>query len=124
MLVWESLEVRAPLLDHKLMESMARMPSSIHGRSGKDIFKKAMTGILPDEILRRNKQGFTIPVAQWFRGELKDVAHSLIFPSNTSILDRSYLERIWDQHQKVLYDHSAQLWTVLMFRKWQDVFSG
>jgi hypothetical protein len=64
------------------MESMARMPSSmkLHGRSGKDIFKKAMTGILPDEILRRNKQGFTIPVAQWFRGELKDVAYSLISP--------------------------------------------
>ena len=119
-----SLEVRAPLLDHRLMESMARMPSSLklRGRSGKDIFKKAMTGILPDDILWRNKQGFAIPLAQWFRGELKDVAHDLIFSSNSSILERAYLKRIWDQHQKVLYDRSAQLWTVLMFRKWQDAF--
>jgi asparagine synthase (glutamine-hydrolysing) len=119
-----SLEVRAPLLDHKLMESMARMPSSLklRGRSGKDIFKKAMTGILPHDILWRNKQGFAIPLAQWFRGELKDVTHDLIFSSDASILDRSYLKRIWDQHQKGLYDRSAHLWTVLMFRKWQDAF--
>jgi asparagine synthase (glutamine-hydrolysing) len=119
-----SLEVRAPLLDHKLMESVARMPSSmkLRGREGKYIFKKAMADTLPDDILWRGKQGFAIPLAQWFRGELKDVTHDLIFSSDTAILDRDYLKRIWDQHQKGLYDRSPHLWSVLMFRKWQDTF--
>jgi asparagine synthase (glutamine-hydrolysing) len=119
-----SLEVRAPLLDHKLMERVARMPSSfkLQGRSGKHIFKKAMTGILPDDILWRSKQGFAIPLAQWFRNELKEITYDLVFSSSDSILDHLYLKRIWDQHQKGVYDRSAHLWSVLMFRKWQDMF--
>src|SRR5208283_2930602 len=92
-----SLEVRAPLLDHKLMERVARMPSSfkLQGRSGKHIFKKAMTGILPEEILWRSKQGFAIPLAQWFRNELKEITYDLVFSSSDAILDRAYLKRIW-----------------------------
>ena len=76
-----SLEVRSTLLDHKLMELIARMPSNLklHNGQGKYIFKKALQAILPSSILTRPKQGFAVPVAEWFRSELKDFAHEALF---------------------------------------------
>src|SRR5579885_1135497 len=66
-----SLEVRSPLLDHKLMELVAQMPSNLklNGTQGKYIFKKALRKVLTESILTRRKQGFAVPVAEWFRGE-------------------------------------------------------
>jgi asparagine synthase (glutamine-hydrolysing) len=121
-----SLEVRAPLLDHQLMEKVARMPSSIKlkGGSGKYIFKKSLSSTLPDEILNRKKQGFAIPLGQWFRSELKELAHNMLFENQDGILDQRFLEMIWKQHQSGQYDRSAHLWSVLMFRKWKEVFAA
>ena len=120
-----SLEVRAPLLDHQLMEKVARIPSSLklNGRSGKYIFKKAMSSLLPDEILHRRKQGFAIPLGQWFRQELKEMTEKTLFDSNDGILDPVFLRKIWNQHQCGYYDRSAHLWSVLMFRKWKETFA-
>jgi asparagine synthase (glutamine-hydrolysing) len=119
-----SLEVRAPLLDHKLMETVATIPSSLKlsGREGKYIFKKAMAPILKSEILDRRKQGFAVPLDRWFRQDLKDLTHEALFSADDGILDRAFLKKIWDQHQKGTYDRSAHLWSVLMFRKWQEAF--
>jgi asparagine synthase (glutamine-hydrolysing) len=119
-----SLEVRAPLLDHRLMEMVARVPSSfkLRGREGKYILKKAMEGTLPRDILYRSKRGFAVPLAHWFRHELKDMAHATIFDCRDGILDLRYLERIWTEHQRKTFDRSAYLWAVLMFRKWQKGF--
>jgi asparagine synthase (glutamine-hydrolysing) len=119
-----SLEVRAPLLDHQLMETIAQIPSSLKlkGREGKYIFKKAMTSILPDEILYRRKQGFAIPLGSWFRRELREVTEETLFGSTDGILDPTFLKKIWDQHQRGRYDRSAHLWAVLMFRKWKETF--
>jgi asparagine synthase (glutamine-hydrolysing) len=119
-----SLEVRAPLLDHKLMETIATIPSSLKlvGREGKYIFKKAMTPVLKPEILYRKKQGFAVPLDRWFREDLRELAHNALFSSDDGILDRSFLKKIWDQHQKRQYDRSAHLWSVLMFRKWRETF--
>jgi asparagine synthase (glutamine-hydrolysing) len=121
-----SLEVRAPLLDHRLMEMVARVPSSfkLRGREGKYIFKKAMEATLPRDILYRSKQGFAVPLAHWFRHELKDMAHATIFDCRDGILDLRYLERIWAEHQRKTFDRSAYLWAVLMFRKWQKGFGA
>ncbi len=121
-----SLEVRAPLLDHRLMEMVARMPSSLklRGREGKYIFKKAMEPTLPHDILYRSKQGFAVPLAHWFRDELKDMAHEAIFGVNDGILDPKYLEKIWTDHQRGTFDRSAYLWSALMFRKWQKGFAA
>src|SRR6202011_4536475 len=76
-----SLEVRAPLLDHKLMETIATIPSSLKlvGKEGKYIFKKAMAPILTPEILYRQKQGFAVPLDRWFREDLRDLAHDALF---------------------------------------------
>src|SRR5256885_12016599 len=76
-----SLEVRAPLLDHHLMEHVASMPShlKLRGRTGKYIFKKAMEPVLPKEILHRRKQRFAVPLDHWFRHELRGLAYESLF---------------------------------------------
>jgi asparagine synthase (glutamine-hydrolysing) len=119
-----SLEVRAPMLDHKFMECVASIPSSFKLRrgTGKYILKKALEPKLPHDILYRAKQGFAIPLDTWFRRELKDMAYDIIVDSKDDILDQRFLKKIWDQHQRNYYDRSALLWATLMFRKWQQIF--
>lgn len=120
-----SLEVRAPILDHKFMELAARIPSSLklRGMEGKHIFKKALRRCLPESILYRRKMGFAVPLAEWFRGELKEKAHETIFVcQDDGLLDRLVVEKIWDEHQKGLRNRSTELWTLLMFRLWQRNF--
>ena len=109
------------------MELVASIPSDLklRGRIGKYIFKKAMEPVLPQDILYRSKQGFAIPLNRWFRQELKDLGYDLVVASNKDgILDGNYLSKIWKQHQAGTFDRSAYLWTVLMFRKWQQVFQA
>jgi asparagine synthase (glutamine-hydrolysing) len=119
-----SLEVRAPLLDHQLMELIAKIPSSmkLRGTTGKYIFKKAMADVLPKDILHRRKQGFAVPLARWFRGDLRDLAHDAIFSRDDGILDKTYLNKVWDEHQRGTYDRSSHLWAVLMYREWREKF--
>jgi asparagine synthase (glutamine-hydrolysing) len=118
-----SLEVRCPLLDHKLMELIARMPSSLklHHGQGKYIFKKALEQVLPVSILRRAKKGFAVPVAEWFRGDLKAFSENALFGDKNDLLNSSFLKRCWTQHQRGQRDWSALLWCVLLFRQWQEV---
>jgi asparagine synthase (glutamine-hydrolysing) len=121
-----SLEVRAPMLDHHFLELTAKIPSSLklRGTSGKYIFKKAMAEILPNEILHRRKQGFAVPLARWFRKELRDLAHEAIFSRDDGVLDTKYLKKIWDEHQGGTYDRSPHLWAVLMYREWHEKFQS
>ena len=118
-----SLEVRCPLLDHKLMELIAQIPSGLKLRNGKGkyIFKKALERVLPKEILTRAKKGFSMPVAEWFRGEMKDFAYSAMFGAQEEVLNRTFLMQCWNQHQRRQRDWSALLWCVLMFKTWQEV---
>ena len=119
-----SLEVRSPLLDHKLMELVAQMPSSLklHNGQGKYIFKKALRGLVPSSILDRPKKGFAVPVAEWFRGELKGFAQDRLFRHQDDLLNGAFLNRCWMQHQRGQRDWSALLWCVLMFRTWQEAY--
>lgn len=121
-----SLEVRCPLLDHKLMELIAQIPSGLklHNGTGKYIFKKSLERVLPREILYRRKKGFGVPVAEWFRGELKDFAYEAIFDRSDELLNQKFLTRCWNQHQRGQRDWSALLWCVLMFRTWQGVYQS
>lgn len=121
-----SLEVRAPMLDHKVLELAASIPSNLKlsNGTGKYILKKALEPTLPRDILYRQKQGFAIPLNVWFKRELKDMAWQTIFGTDDGILDTKFLRKVWDQHQKGYYDRSAQLWATLMFRKWQNLFAG
>jgi asparagine synthase (glutamine-hydrolysing) len=121
-----SLEVRCPILDHEFMENAARIPSSLKLKNGvgKYIFKEAIKKIVPAEVLNRPKMGFSIPLAEWLRGDLKDLAHSMLFDRNDSLLNQQTVNKMWDRHQSGLRDLSVPLWTILMFRLWQRKFAS
>jgi asparagine synthase (glutamine-hydrolysing) len=118
-----SLEVRCPLLDHKLMELIAKIPSGLklHHGAGKYIFKKSLEKIVPEEILTRRKKGFAVPVENWFRKELKAITHEKLFSRPDGLFDTGFLTRCWNQHQSGQWDWSPLFWSVLMFRTWQEV---
>ncbi|HEY7727252.1 MAG TPA: XrtA/PEP-CTERM system amidotransferase [Candidatus Eisenbacteria bacterium] len=115
-----SLEVRVPLLDHKLVEWVAGLPPDLrlrHGQ-GKFLLKRAMRTHLPDELLYRRKMGFAVPLTRWFRGPLREVIRRDVLGeamADAGILDREYARRLLDEHQAGLRDHSAALWTLLAF---------
>ncbi len=122
-----SLEARVPLLDHKLVEFVATIPEELklNGRTGKYIFKKAMSRLLPPSIINRRKMGFAIPLDRWFRHDLRELAADLLFEANSAVeiyFDRRAVKAIWDQHQSGMRDHSAKLWTLLMFELWHRKF--
>jgi asparagine synthase (glutamine-hydrolysing) len=115
-----SLEVRAPLLDHEVVEWLATLPSSfkVRGREGKFLFKKAMEPLLPASVLYRPKMGFSVPLARWFRGPLRVRVRQAVLGealAATGIFNADYLRHLVDAHQSGARDYSASLWTVLMF---------
>ena len=115
-----ALEVRVPLLDHQLVEWLATLPSSmkLRGGEGKYIFKKAMERHLPAGILYRRKQGFAVPLAQWFRGPLSGrVRESLLGPrlADTGLFNKKVLHEMVGHHQAGRRDYSAPIWSLLMF---------
>lgn len=115
-----ALEVRVPILDHELVEWMSGISPDmkLKGREGKYIFKKAMEPYLPDEILYRQKMGFSIPLASWFRGPLRERVRSAILGPvllDTGYFNQGYLREMVDQHQSGLRDYSASIWSLLMF---------
>lgn len=120
-----SLEVRCPLLDHKVMELAASMPSSLklRGRIGKYIFKKALESRLPTEIIYRNKMGFAVPLAGWFRGGIREFAYHHLIEQDDPFLSGAFIRRMWTQHQSGVRDRSSQLWNILMFRLWMQRFN-
>jgi asparagine synthase (glutamine-hydrolysing) len=115
-----ALEVRVPLLDHKFVEWVSGLPSSLklRGNEGKYVFKKALQPYLPNDILYRPKMGFSIPLASWLRGPLRQrVRDALLGPTlaDTGIFNMAFLKEMVDQHQSGRRDYSAPLWTLLMF---------
>jgi asparagine synthase (glutamine-hydrolysing) len=115
-----ALEVRVPLLDHKLVEWISSLPVSfkLRGHEGKYVFKKALEPYLSNDILYRDKMGFSVPLASWFRGPLRQrVSDALMGPvlADTGIFNRTFLKEMLDQHQSGRRDYSAPLWTLLMF---------
>ena len=119
-----SLEVRAPLLDHELIEWVSGLNPDLklNGQMGKYVLKKAMEPHLPNDVLYRSKMGFAVPLAEWFRGPLKQrVKDSLLGDSmrECGFFDMKYVEHLVSQHQSGLRDYSASIWTLLMFDAFQ-----
>jgi asparagine synthase (glutamine-hydrolysing) len=115
-----SLEVRVPLLDHKFVEWISSLPPKykLKGREGKYALKKSLESHLPHDVLYRPKMGFGVPLANWFRGPLKERLRSRIVEgglANTGLFNQQYLEKLVSQHQSGARDHSAVLWSLLMF---------
>jgi asparagine synthase (glutamine-hydrolysing) len=116
-----SLEARVPFLDLELVELAASIPSrfKISGLQKKYVLKKAVEGLLPRQIIYRRKQGFGVPLAQYLRQELRDLAFKEVFDDlDIRLYDRSILEQAWQQHQSGRSDYSRLFWSVIMFNRW------
>jgi asparagine synthase (glutamine-hydrolysing) len=118
-----SLEVRAPILDKDIIEFAATLPSNLKFRDKekKYALKEAFKPLLSDDILYRKKMGFSVPLAQWFREEIKDIAHKYLIADVkglSQVFQLSAVNQLWHEHQNSQHDHSAILWSMLMFEMW------
>ena len=120
------LELRAPFLDHTFVEFMGRIPSSLKlggFRSLKQLLKRALVDRLPPEILRRGKQGFGVPLGEWFRGPLAGFVREVLAPERLrrgGHLDAEAVREVWAQHLAGWRDHRLLLWNLLSFQAWSD----
>lgn len=115
-----ALEVRVPLLDHTLVEWISGLPPEykLHGREGKYLFKRGLEPYLSEDILYRPKMGFSVPLAKWFRGPLRDkIREAVLGPvmADSGYFDMEFLRKLVDAHQSGANDHSAGLWSLLMY---------
>jgi asparagine synthase (glutamine-hydrolysing) len=123
-----SLEARSPFLDHELMEFAASLPArlKVSGMKKKALLRDALRGWVPDAILDRPKRGFSVPMAAWFRGELKQYAADVLLDPAT--LDRGYfrepyLRAMLEAHAAGTEDNSFRIWTLIMFELWHREFA-
>jgi asparagine synthase (glutamine-hydrolysing) len=121
------LEARAPMVDHEFVEFVARLPTRFKrsGLSTKVILRSAMKGILPESVLNRPKQGFSVPLDHWFRGQLKDlIRDTLLSPRCTGrgYFDRCAIQAMIDTHVSGRADHQNELWALLMLELWHRAF--
>lgn len=115
-----ALEVRVPILDHPLVEWISGLPPTLKIRDGegKYLLKKAMQPYLPNEIMYRRKKGFSVPVAEWFRGPLRERLREQVLGErmhDSGLFDMVFLQQLVDQHVDGARDHSPALWSLLMF---------
>ncbi len=114
-----SLEVRVPLLDHRLVEWASSLPPGLklRGRTGKYILKKTLEPDLPHDVLYRSKMGFNVPLAAWLRGPLAQRARDALLAgaiAGCGYFEPATLDRLVREHQAGRRDHSATLWSLLM----------
>lgn len=124
-----SLEVRVPYLDHELVEYAFRIPDrwKLRRLEGKWILRQAFSGMVPSKILRRRKSGFSIPIASWLRGDLRDLANDLLAPARLrrqGIFTSNTVGTFLQEHLHGKADHSRVLWALVMFQLWFDRFAG
>ena len=115
-----ALEVRVPLLDHKLIEWAAGLGADKKRRDGegKWLLKKAMQPQLPDDVLYRPKRGFAVPLNQWFKGPLKSRVEQALGSevlADAGIFQPRALQKMWARHLAGQGDFSPQIWSLLMF---------
>lgn len=120
-----SLESRAPLLDHRLWEFVAGLPTSLklaHGQT-KYLLRRVLRNQVPHTVLDRPKQGFAIPLSHWFHSGWQDLARPLLLEGNLDdYFDRRCVERMVTEHASGLIDHGEHLWLLLMFAAWCEQY--
>jgi asparagine synthase (glutamine-hydrolysing) len=118
-----SLEVRVPLLDHKLIDFVTKVPASLKlaGTETKQLLKRVARDLIPAEILDRPKQGFGIPLEQWINAQLRDQIRETLREPRTrqrGYVNSDYVDLILDEHHKGRRDHSFPLWALLILELW------
>jgi asparagine synthase (glutamine-hydrolysing) len=120
-----SLEVRCPILDHRVVEFAWSLPLNmrVDHRGGKRILKKLLNRYVPAELTERPKKGFGIPLADWLRGPLRGWAEALLVRerlASESLFDPTAVRRVWQQHLTGWRNHAQLLWSILMFQAWYE----
>ncbi len=118
-----SLEVRIPFLAYPLVEFALSLPTSLKLKNGttKYLPKKAFASMLPENILRRPKKGFGIPVAKWINADFRPIVDELLdetFLERQGIFNAQYVRELVRQHRHGQADRRKELWTLLMFQRW------
>ena len=119
------LEVRVPILDHRVVEAMWALPSDlkIRGGTSKWLLREILYRHVPRDVFDRPKQGFAVPVTRWLRGPLRDWAETLLAESRLTqegMFDSAVVRRLWTAHLDGRADHSGALWATLMFQAWHE----
>jgi asparagine synthase (glutamine-hydrolysing) len=123
------LEVRVPMLDHKLVELAMSMPTAmkIQGNDRKKVLKNSVQNLIPNETLNRPKQGFSAPIEQWLNEDLRDMFGDLLLAPNANdsgMFDRKEVGKLWHQYSnnKLHVGLSERLWTLLCYEAWHSVY--
>jgi len=122
-----SLEARVPLLDHKLIEFVVRIPASVKmpRLDTKYIFKRAVEDLVPHEIVTRPKQGFGVPIQQWINLQLRHRIRDTLQASRArqrDYIDPHYVSILLEEHERGRRDHSTGLWALFMLELWHQTF--
>jgi asparagine synthase (glutamine-hydrolysing) len=120
-----SLESRAPLLDHRVVEFAWSLPFDlkVHDGQSKWLLRQVLYRHVPRDLIERPKQGFEVPIGLWLRGALKDWAAALLDPSRLrreGYFDPNTVGRVWQEHLSGHWNHGLALWNVLMFQAWLE----
>jgi len=128
-----SLEVRAPILDPKLIEFACTIPSELKFNTNKSkpekkyLLKEAFKDYLPDDILYRKKMGFSVPLASWLRNELKSIIEERLLNRDYGLCEffkQEQIAKLWYEHKTEKKDNATVLWSMLMFQMWWDKYMG
>jgi asparagine synthase (glutamine-hydrolysing) len=120
-----SLETRAPFLDTDLMELVCSMPGhlKVRGSERKYVLKRAMRGVLPESILTRRKEGFSIPMKQWLRRELQPLMRTLLAPDRLTrrgLFNSAEVTRMVESHVAGRANYAHQLFSLMVFERWAE----
>jgi asparagine synthase (glutamine-hydrolysing) len=119
------LEVRCPLLDHRVVEFAARIPTSMKWANGqgKWLLRRVLDRYVPRALVERPKMGFGVPIGEWLRGPLRDWAEALLDArrlDEEGFLDAAAVRSIWTQHLTRRRDRRFLLWNLLVFQSWLE----
>jgi asparagine synthase (glutamine-hydrolysing) len=121
-----SLEVRVPLLDHVLVEFLASLPGNwkLKGLKTKYIFRSALNGLLPDNIVNRGKQGYSLPVKHLLRGDMKEYMVTLLneSPIIRENMHLGFVNRLIKEHSDMVHNHNHVLWALINIAIWHNRF--
>ena len=120
-----SLEVRVPFLDHKLVELSQKIPSQLKLKNdiGKYILKKTMGKYLPTSIINRKKRGFSVPLEEWFKKDLKEYVNDKLFNKNgllTNYFNIDYISKLVGDHNMGVRSFNHHIWSLLFFNEWLE----
>jgi len=119
-----SLEARTPLVDHELVEFAAGLPANIKLKGGmsKYLLKKLAERYLPEHIIYRKKQGFSIPVDEWLRGPLQPYVHDIVLNADLmEPLSMTAIDKVYDEFKLGIKSHGYRIWLLLIFGLWRQL---